>query len=711
MKRTIKRLPIAVATVAMSAGLSACGGGGSVSDSGAVTTGKVTGSYYENAQVCFEDKIKKATCDATSPVVKTAADGSYSLKGQGAVVAIIDANATRHELLGDKGSAVTQKLVFRAPVGRSAFVSAISTELATAMDANGGDFADASKKLAAKIGTAEANLLTDINQLGADDLAKLKAEAAEINDAIADAVTNGDNDDFGRSLGSALAMRKIRNVVVIFAENRGFDNLYGLFPGANGIPGVNPTSTSSYVPQKDFDGSTLPVLPPTWGGMTLAGQSTVITQAQSANLPNAPFQIDDPKSPITMPASVITRDLVHRFYNNQMQINGGKNDKFTAYSDAGGLSMGYYDGSSMKLWNIAKQYTLADNFFMGTFGGSFLTHQYLICACAPTYPNADAATSPAKNNISAVNLDANGNLIGLTPGTGMPTSVLNGAPVYQKDSTLTPKDASGMFYAVNTMQPPFQPSGNAAATVAAYADPSKATTLPIQTQTTIGDQLTVKGVDWAWYAGAWNAAVADAPNATRSVIYSGKTQFQPHHQPFNYYSRFDPATTAGAAERASHLKDFDASFLQDATAGKLPAVAFYKPQGNLNQHPGYANVADGDAHIADVIAKLQASPQWKHMLIVVTYDENGGFWDHVGPPKGDRWGPGTRLPAILVSPYAKKGFVDHTQYDTASILRFITKRYALPVLPGITARDKALVANGGKPMGDLTGALTPVPQE
>ena len=66
------------------------------------------------------------------------------------------------------------------------------------------------------------------------------------------------------------------------------------------------------------------------------------------------------------------------------------------------------------------------------------------------------------------------------------------------------------------------------------------------------------------------------------------------------------------------------------------------------------------------------------MLIVVTYDENGGFWDHVAPPKGDRWGPGTRIPAIIVSPFAKKGYVDHTQYDTTSILRFITRRFELP---------------------------------
>ena len=114
----------------------------------------------------------------------------------------------------------------------------------------------------------------------------------------------------------------------------------------------------------------------------------------------------------------------------------------------------------------------------------------------------------------------------------------------------------------------------------------------------------------------------------------------------------------------------------------------------------------GDEHIADVIAHLEKSPQWAHMLVVVTYDENGGFWDHVAPPKADRWGPGSRIPAMIVSPFAKKGFVDHTQYDTTSILRFITKRFDLPVLPGLAARDAALKANGQPPMGDLTAALT-----
>jgi acid phosphatase len=111
---------------------------------------------------------------------------------------------------------------------------------------------------------------------------------------------------------------------------------------------------------------------------------------------------------------VTTRDLVHRFYNNQMQINGGANDKFAAYSDAGGLSMAYYDGSKMALWKLARQYTLADNFFMGAFGGSFLNHQYLICACAPQYPHADAVDSPARDSISAIDTDEQGRFL-LTP--------------------------------------------------------------------------------------------------------------------------------------------------------------------------------------------------------------------------------------------------------------------------------------------------------
>ena len=187
---------------------------------------------------------------------------------------------------------------------------------------------------------------------------------------------------------------------------------------------------------------------------------------------------------------------------------------------------------------------------------------------------------------------------------------------------------------------------------------------------------------WAWYAGAWQDAL-DGDRSTRSP------NFQFHHQPFNYFANFAPGTAA----RAEHLRDggMDGTeFIKAIDAGTLPQVTFYKPQGNLNEHAGYADVLDRAISISPTsIAHLEKSPQWAHMLVVITYDENGGFWDHVAPPKGDRWGPGSRMPAIIVSPFAKQGFVDHTQYDTTSILRFITRRFGLPVLPGLAAARRA----------------------
>ncbi|HUI58864.1 MAG TPA: acid phosphatase [Steroidobacteraceae bacterium] len=526
-------------------------------------------------------------------------------------------------------------------------------------------------------------------------------------------------------LGTTIALRdQVQNIVVIYAENRTFDNIYGNFPGAHGLSEVidshgNPRR--SYIPQKDRDGSILPELPQTWGGVTAAGWTPAVPQAASAGLPNAPFSIETAFTPATaleLSTFTVTRDLYHRFFEHQMEINGGGNDGFAAWADAGGLTMGHFDNSASRLYKLAQQYTLADEFFEGAFGGSFLNHQYLICACAPEYPQADAPPSGAKPTIAVLDQDANGRYLPrLTTAATSPASALSGPPVYALSGNITPANyfGDGKFYAVNTMQPSFQPSGNqpvAGATGSGllYADPKGATTLPPLTQTTIGDLLSRRGISWAWYAGSWSAAVADGtqPNgAPRTVIYTpstprGSPDFQAHHHPFNYYAAFDPA--AHAAARAEHLKDYDA-LVADAAAGKLPAVAFYKPQGNFNQHEGYANLDDGDNHVADLIATLQASPQWQHMVIVVTYDEFGGVWDHVSAPKGDLLGPGTRIPALIISPFAKHGYVDHTQYDTASILRLITRRYALPPLPGLLVRDLSLLAHGHAPMGDLTNAL------
>lgn len=476
---------------------------------------------------------------------------------------------------------------------------------------------------------------------------------------------------------------RISTVVVIFAENRSFDNLFGGFPGANGIL----DRTKYDATQIDRDGSPLPRLPAIWGGATAKGAEPAVPEEKTAKLPNDVFAIDHPAG-LGLPLNVHTRDLVHKFYQHQMQIHGGRNDAFAAWSDAGALVMGTYDGSDLAMWEVAKKYTLADRFFQGAFGGSFLNHFWLVCACTPHYPKADQ--SPAKELISAVEADG----ATLKIAADSPRSALAGPPKYVADGTLTPD-----FHAVNTMQPPYQPSGVKPVEGGdpALADPAHPNTLPPQRAANIGDLLSAKGIDWAYYSGAWASTLAGD-----RLHPSPKFQF--HHQPFNYFASTAPGTEA----RAKHLRDGGLSgsaFLADIDAGRLPPVTFYKPQGSLNEHAGYAEVASGDAHVAEIVARLERSPQWPNMVVIVTYDENGGFWDHVAPPKADRWGPGSRIPAIVVSPFARRGFVDHTPYDTTSILRFVTKRFDLPTLPGITARDEALKANGHPPMGDLSAAL------
>jgi acid phosphatase len=469
--------------------------------------------------------------------------------------------------------------------------------------------------------------------------------------------------------GSRTGLQRIENIVVIYAENHSFDNMYGMFPGANGVA----NATAEQKTQIDHDGRPLPRLPPVYSH----GKPD---PKYPEGLPNGPFRIDAP--PVKARIDQIVPSPIHNFYQNIEQINGGKNNGFVAMTNVGAWTMGYYDGSSQRMWQWARDYTLADNFFMGAFGGSFLNHQWLVCACTPEFRNAPAQLR--------AQLDENGRL---RKKPSSPASVLAG-PVELLDGPVTPDG-----YAVNTSQPAYQPSGIAPA-AGGNPDLADATKNPVPPQSgkTIGDTLSAKGVSWAWYSGAWNQAVADSrqPADKRAVIYNrdaGSPNFQPHHQPFNYFKRFAP----GTADRAQHLKDGE-EFLAAIDQGRLPQVAFYKPTGRLTQHPSYTDIQSGDIHIAELLERLKKSPQWNRMAVIVTYDENGGYWDHVPPPAGagwgDRWGPGTRIPTIIVSPYARRGFVDHTPADTTSILKLITRRFGLEPLPGVRAN-----------MGDLTSAF------
>jgi acid phosphatase len=365
--------------------------------------------------------------------------------------------------------------------------------------------------------------------------------------------SNQGGDNQGNDDGN---LSQIRTVVVIYAENRSFDNLFGTFPGANGLQFARRASST----QLDRDGTVLPGLPAVWGGTSsgvaagapLAPQ--ILTEAQTAaylNTFNHPFSLvdlyDSASTIDTNPLTYTNRDLYHRFYENQMQINGGRNNKFAAWADSGGLVMMYIPNNTPDhpLWTLARQHVLADNFFQSAFGGSYLNHQFLICSCAPIYPgdgttpinpaaptNASAAPKPSV-------LDADG--VTLTPSATSPASAMDGPPTFVNSSVITPA-IGGVFYSVNTSQPPFPPSGNAVASTPPQQSVNllATNTLPAQTQTTVGDLLTKAGVDWAYYSGAWSFALANPPFASGTS--AANPNFQYHHQPFKFFAAFDPGT-------------------------------------------------------------------------------------------------------------------------------------------------------------------------
>ncbi len=405
-------------------------------------------------------------------------------------------------------------------------------------------------------------------------------------------------------------INKVGKIVVIYMENHSFDNLYGSFSGANGLSNAAAANT---ITQVDSSGKAYTVLPPVSG-----------TTAFPTNLPNTYFNIDQ-----YVPADMMTPDVLHRYYQEQMQIDGGKMDKYALYNTSAGLSQGYYNTSLLPLVPIAQKYTLCDNFYHSAFGGSFLNHMWLIAAASPVFPNAPASI--------VATVDATGKMI--------------------KDGAVTPD-----YYVVNTSYTVNTPHPSTASATAL---------VPNQTMPTIGDRLSAKGVTWAWYSGGWNNALAGNPDAT----------FQFHHQPFAYFTNFADGTQA----KKDHLLD-ETAFITSTQDGTLPYVSFVKPLGINNEHPGYSDVTNGESHAVELINDVLNGPDGKNAVIIVTYDENGGFWDHVAPPVIDKWGPGTRVPAIIISNYAKKGFVDHTQYETVSILSFIEQRWGLQPL---TSRDKS----------------------
>jgi len=500
---------------------------------------------------------------------------------------------------------------------------------------------------------------------------------------------------------------------VIYEENHSFDNLYGTWGDVRGqhVEGLA-DATSAKRTQVDQFGTAFTCLQQVDVNLTSPPLSDTCQDPAhsipSSHFGNDIFDIDDfiapsdrtcpvpvagvpspangvPKSPDNDPGGC-TRDLVHRFYQEKYQIDGGKQDRYTTGSDAVGLTQGVYETQKLPIYRYlhskgAPKYVIADRFFQGASGGSFLNHQWLIAARAPldTDPLVGTTPTPALTGRNSV-LDANG-MVNTYPQYHPVGPVLDGELTQVCPGGGNDEVAACGNFAVNTVQPGQAPRNENGRRIPLIDD---------SVYPNIGDRMSDAGISWAWYAGGWNQAEAGHPDPL----------FQFHHQPFNYFADYAP----GQPGRA-HLRD-EKEFRAAARNGTLPTVSFVKPSGAENEHPGYTSEPKGSDHLVDLLRDITEGDSAGNTLVVVTYDEFGGQWDHVSPPgtgstvgAHDAWGPGTRIPALILSRSLKHSGVDHTVYDTTSIMTTIEHSFGLAP---VATRDAVVndlgpaVAAGGR---------------
>jgi phospholipase C len=410
------------------------------------------------------------------------------------------------------------------------------------------------------------------------------------------------------------------------------------------------------------------------------------------------------------PGQAVTCDQDHTYRNEQRAYDGGAMDKFVEFVSrdackpghfaSSGLTMDYYDGNTVTaLWNYAQKYAMSDSSYSTTFGPSSPGAINLVSGQTHGVREYTAASDPAH------------------PTPVLPTS---------SDYTVRFPDANGVGTMINDPDPVYDDCSNASHT-------TRNTLAGMQASNrNVGDLLGAKGVSWGWFQGGFRPTTPyDPTTGTPAACLAthtnaaglSSTDYNPHHEPFQYYAstanphHLAPASVAeiGHDGRANHQYDL-ADFDQVVGTDRLPAVSFLKAANYQDGHAEYSDPVDEQRFVIREVNAIEQSPNWKDTAVILAYDDSDGWYDHVAarltnasdgtddaawcidaaaagvPVEGgylDRCGPGPRQPLLVVSPYARTNFVDHTQTDQASILRFIEDNWSTGLIGDHSADARA----------------------
>ena len=497
----------------------------------------------------------------------------------------------------------------------------------------------------------------------------------------------------------------IKHVIIVVGENHTFDNLFGAYApkagqqidnllskgivNADGSPGPNFALARQLIGQdKGRYRAETPslgaydVLPQPYTTSGIGLPEDVPDTRFPTNLPNGPYQISK-----YVPYAAYTGDPVHRFFQMWQDVDGGKMDKFVwveetigtgsngAPPPAGGfnpmegaISMGFYNmnsGDAPIFKSLADQYAISDNYHQAIMGGTGANFQAIVSGDAAFFTNTNldgTAAVPFSNQIENPDPVAGTNNYFTQDGYSGGSYVNCADPSapgvaavmeeLHRRGVRSGNCEPGHYYLVNNYNLFWNQTSSKPGTLG-----PDSFTLPPQSIQTIGDLLTAHDVSWKYYTG---------DRGDDRTVFANSVDGVPLL--FHFYCGIcDPLTGYSSImqnpSEEAKLQSYGA-FLTDVHSGTLPAVSFVRPFESLAGHPADSTTDQYELFLQDLIAQVQSDPDlWASTAIFITTDEGGGYYDSGYIQALDFFGDGTRIPLIVVSPYAKQGYVDHTYYD------------------------------------------------